>query len=59
MNEFKTWNLECFRSYFSPKGAKRGLVLAAVAAFMWSSWAVGYMCGVTEVAATSVVWIFN
>jgi len=59
MNEFKTWNLECFRSYFSPKGAKRGLVFAAVAAFMWSSWAVGYMCAVTEVAATSVVWIFN
>ena len=55
MNQFKTWNLECFRSYFSPKGAKRGLVMAAVVALMWSSWAVGYLSGVTEVAGTSVI----
>ena len=59
MNQFKTWNLECFRSYFSPKGAKRGLVMAAVVALMWSSLAVGYLSGVTEVAGTSVIWIFN
>ena len=47
------------KQYFSLRGAKRGMVLAAVAAFMWSSWAVGYIYGVTEVATTSVVWVFN
>ena len=47
------------KQYFSLRGAKRGMVLAAVAALMWSSWAVGYLSGVTEVAGTSVIWIFN
>jgi hypothetical protein len=31
--------------WFSPRGARRGVLLAAFAAALWCSWAVGYLQG--------------
>ncbi|MGV1046331.1 hypothetical protein [Limnohabitans sp.] len=31
--------------WFSPRGARRGVLLAALAAALWCSWAVGYLQG--------------
>jgi hypothetical protein len=47
------------KRYFSPQGAKRGLILAAIAAFMWSCWALGYVSGVNEAKASALIWILK
>jgi hypothetical protein len=47
------------KRYFSPQGAKRGLILAAIAVLMWCCWAIGYLSGLSERISPSVVWIQN
>jgi hypothetical protein len=46
-------------NYFSPRGAKRGIVLAAATALLWACWAVGYVQGFSGVSAPEVIWILN
>lgn len=36
--------------WYSPRGARRGLLLAAVAAAIWIGWAVGYSQGAQKAA---------
>lgn len=43
--------------YFSPRGAKRGLILAALAVLVWSCWAIGFLQGVEGATTPSVLWI--
>lgn len=31
--------------WYSPRGARRGLLLAGIAALLWLSWAAGYLQG--------------
>jgi hypothetical protein len=45
--------------YFSPSGAKRGLILAALAVVLWSCWAVGYLQGVEAADSASTLWILS
>lgn len=33
------------KPWYSPRGARRGLKLAAVAAVLWSAWALGFLQG--------------
>ena len=33
------------RHWYSKRGARRGLLLAAFAAALWASWAIGYIHG--------------
>ena len=47
------------KRYFSPQGAKRGLILAAIATLMWCCWAIGYMSGVNEAKVNSLIWILK
>ena len=36
------------RRWYSPRGARRGLILAGVTAALWIVWAVGYTQGATK-----------
>ena len=38
------------RRWYSPRGARRGLILAGVTAAVWIVWAEGYRQGITTVA---------
>ena len=33
------------RRWYSPRGARRGLLIAGIAAVLWLSWAAGYVHG--------------
>ncbi len=33
------------KPWYSPRGARRGLLLAGIAAALWASWAAGYVYG--------------
>ncbi|MBV5267788.1 MAG: hypothetical protein JZU67_04650 [Burkholderiaceae bacterium] len=46
-------------NYFSPRGAMRGIVLAAATALLWACWAIGYVQGFSGVSAPEVIWILN
>lgn len=37
------------RHWYSPRGARRGLLLAGVTAALWACWAVGYSQGATKI----------
>lgn len=39
-------------TWFSPRGARRGLLLAACVAALWCSWALGYLQGMTPAVET-------
>jgi len=43
------------KQYFSLRGAKRGLLLAALAALLWASWAIGYWQGLMGAEAQSLL----
>jgi hypothetical protein len=43
--------------YFSSRGAKRGLILAALTLLVWCCWAVGYWQGVEGATSTLTLWI--
>lgn len=43
--------------YFSPRGAKRGLILAALAVIFWCCWAIGFLQGVEGAASPPMLWI--
>lgn len=45
------------KRYFSPRGAKRGLALAAVAVVLWGCWAIGFLQGIEGATASSALWI--
>lgn len=48
---------EQMKRYFSPRGAMRGLVLAAVALVLWGCWAIGFLQGVEGAITPSTLWI--
>jgi hypothetical protein len=39
--------------WYSPRGARRGLILAGITAALWIVWAVGYTQGATKVPKSS------
>lgn len=39
------------KRWYSPRGAKRGLLLAGLAALLWLSWAAGFTLGRTQTVA--------
>ncbi|MEI2783060.1 MAG: hypothetical protein V9H25_18190 [Candidatus Competibacter sp.] len=39
------------KRWYSPRGAKRGLWLAGLAALLWLSWAAGFTLGRTQTVA--------
>lgn len=41
------------RRWYSPRGARRGLILAGVTAALWIVWAVGYTQGATTAPKSS------
>jgi len=41
------------RRWYSPRGARRGLILAGVTAALWIVWAVGYAQGATTAPKSS------
>ena len=41
------------RRWYSPRGARRRLILAGVTAALWIVWAVGYTQGATKVPKSS------
>ena len=45
------------KRYFSAQGAKRGLVLAALAVLLWGCWAIGYLQGLDGAMPPSTLWI--
>jgi hypothetical protein len=40
--------------YFSRRGARRGLLLAALAALLWACWAMGYWQGLMDANAPAL-----
>ena len=42
------------KRWFSPRGARRGLLLAGITAALWMSWAAGYVHGSRTSGAASV-----
>lgn len=38
------------RVWYSPRGAKRGIFLAALAAALWLAWAAGYLQGIGDIS---------
>ncbi|MDG4596383.1 MAG: hypothetical protein P9F75_11960 [Candidatus Contendobacter sp.] len=40
------------KRWYSPRGAKRGLWLAGLAALLWLSWAAGFTLGRAQTVAT-------
>jgi hypothetical protein len=45
------------KHYFSPRGAMRGMALAAFVAVLWCCWAIGYLQGVEGAESVSALWI--
>jgi len=49
------------KTWYSPRGVRRGLVLAMLTVALWLSWAVGYVQGAVQAAAPSMsspmVWV--
>jgi hypothetical protein len=41
------------RRWYSPRGARRGLILAGVTAVLWIVWAVGYTQGTAKTPKSS------
>lgn len=41
------------RRWYSPRGARRGLILAGITAALWIVWAVGYTQGATKAPKSS------
>lgn len=39
------------RHWYSPRGARRGLLLAGIAAALWAYWAVGFIQGAAKAPA--------
>jgi hypothetical protein len=37
--------------WFSPRGARRGMGLAAIALLIWLGWAIGYLQGASDKSA--------
>jgi hypothetical protein len=42
MNDWKVNRAQKRRNWFSPRGARRGFMLASIALALWCAWAIGY-----------------
>ncbi len=42
------------RRWYSPRGARRGLILAGFTAVLWFVWAIGYAQGIGKVIQPSI-----